>query len=152
MNAKQSITAQDVLVAQNGLQKMLEAPQLLPSAAKGPAKQALSKQYFDKPSKQAAMMYWYYMVAIACRPAGIPYVQGMDKGKKIKIVRSSTGGVLSVGSLLWMAHPPEQKSSAAVKQLYCNRWIYKRQCSGFHKAAFRNSHLLGQSCVEISRK
>ena len=47
LNAKQSITAQDVLVAQNGLQKMLEAPQLLPSAAKGPAKKALSKQYFD---------------------------------------------------------------------------------------------------------
>ncbi len=47
LTTNKNIDAQDVLVAQNGLQKMLDAPALFPSAVKGPAKQALSKQYFD---------------------------------------------------------------------------------------------------------
>lgn len=42
-----NITAQDILAAQHGLQQMLTAPALLPSAVNGAAKQTLSRQYFN---------------------------------------------------------------------------------------------------------
>lgn len=47
LNAGQSIAARDVLIAQNGLQKMLNPPAVLPSAVKSQARQALSKKYFE---------------------------------------------------------------------------------------------------------
>lgn len=62
-------------------------------------------------------MYWYYMVVIACALLVFLLYREWRRTKKSGLHGRLLACVLSVGSLLWMAHPPEQKSSAAVKQL-----------------------------------
>ena len=62
-------------------------------------------------------MYWYYMVVIACALLVFLMYREWTRARKSRLFGRLLACVLSVGSLLWMAHPPEQKSSAAVKQL-----------------------------------
>jgi hypothetical protein len=52
LNTGGQVTANDILVAQYGLQQLLGVPHRLPSSVKSSPRQALSKQYFDNLQKR----------------------------------------------------------------------------------------------------